>query len=157
MLAASQVRRCSPDFGDTPDRGAQDGINPSACCRAARRLRLVSGCRVGRGFNVYSAEVEQVILAHPAVQDCAVIGLPDDKWGERVTAVLQMRPGRAVTADEIRGCVKERAHRLNPQVRLRGMSSFHCRMHRRRMLRASLPKPGNRSRPGTAKTKQLRT
>ena len=50
------------------------------------------------GFNVYSAEVEQVLLAHPAVQDCAVIGLPDDKWGERVTAVLQLRPGQAVTA-----------------------------------------------------------
>jgi AMP-binding enzyme C-terminal domain len=60
------------------------------------------------GFNVYSAEVEQVILAHPAVQDCAVIGLPDEKWGERVTAVLQLRPGQAVTADEIRGYVKER-------------------------------------------------
>jgi len=60
------------------------------------------------GFNVYSAEVEQVILAHPAVQDCAVIGLPDDKWGERVTAVLQLRPGQAVTAEEMRGYVKER-------------------------------------------------
>jgi len=60
------------------------------------------------GFNVYSAEVEQVILAHPAVQDCAVIGLPDEKWGERVTAVLQLRPGQAVTVDEIRGYVKER-------------------------------------------------
>ena len=48
------------------------------------------------GFNVYSAEVEQVLLAHPAVQDCAVIGLPDEKWGERVTAVVQLRPGQAV-------------------------------------------------------------
>jgi fatty-acyl-CoA synthase len=60
------------------------------------------------GFNVYSAEVEQVLLAHPAVQDCAVIGLPDEKWGERVTAVLQLRPGRSVTADDVRAFVKER-------------------------------------------------
>jgi len=60
------------------------------------------------GFNVYSAEVEQVILAHPAVQDCAVIGLPDEKWGERVTAILQLRPGQTVTADEVRGYVRER-------------------------------------------------
>ena len=60
------------------------------------------------GFNVYSAEVEQVILAHPAVQDCAVIGLPDEKWGERVTAVLQLRSGHAVTADDVRAFVKER-------------------------------------------------
>jgi fatty-acyl-CoA synthase len=60
------------------------------------------------GFNVYSAEVEQVLLAHPAVRDCAVIGLPDEKWGERVTAVIQLRPGRTVTADEVRAFVKER-------------------------------------------------
>ncbi len=60
------------------------------------------------GFNVYSAEVEQVLLAHPAVQDCAVIGLPDEKWGERVTAVVQLRPGRAVTQDEVRSFVRER-------------------------------------------------
>ena len=33
------------------------------------------------GFNVYSAEVEQVLMEHPTIQDCAVIGLPDDKWG----------------------------------------------------------------------------
>ena len=36
------------------------------------------------GFNVYSAEVEQALMQHPAVRDCAVIGLPDEKWGERV-------------------------------------------------------------------------
>jgi fatty-acyl-CoA synthase len=60
------------------------------------------------GFNVYSAEVEQALLAHPAVRDCAVVGLPDEKWGERVTAVLQLRPGQAVTADDVRAFVKER-------------------------------------------------
>jgi fatty-acyl-CoA synthase len=60
------------------------------------------------GFNVYSAEVEQVLLAHPAVQDCAVVGLPDEKWGERVVAVLQLRPGHSVTADDVRDFVKER-------------------------------------------------
>ena len=60
------------------------------------------------GFNVYSAEVEQVLLAHPAIQDCAVIGLPDEKWGERVTAVIQLRPGHAVTQADVRAFVKER-------------------------------------------------
>ncbi|MGH3211997.1 MAG: acyl-CoA synthetase [Trebonia sp.] len=63
---------------------------------------------ISGGFNVYSAEVEQALLAHPAVLDCGVIGLPDDKWGERVTAVLQLRPGHAVTPDEIRAFVKDR-------------------------------------------------
>jgi acyl-CoA synthetase (AMP-forming)/AMP-acid ligase II len=43
------------------------------------------------GFNVYSAEVEQALMQHPAVRDCAVVGLPDEKWGERVTAVIESR------------------------------------------------------------------
>jgi fatty-acyl-CoA synthase len=60
------------------------------------------------GFNVYSTEVEQAVLAHPAVLDCAVVGLPDDKWGERVTAVIQPLAGRDVTAEEIRAWVKGR-------------------------------------------------
>jgi fatty-acyl-CoA synthase len=60
------------------------------------------------GFNVYSAEVEQVLMTHPGVQDCAVIGLPDEKWGERVVAVVQTRPGEAVVAEEVRAFVKAR-------------------------------------------------
>jgi fatty-acyl-CoA synthase len=60
------------------------------------------------GFNVYSAEVEQVLMTHPGVQDCAVIGLPDEKWGERVVAVVQARPGEAVVAEEVRAFVKVR-------------------------------------------------
>jgi acyl-CoA synthetase (AMP-forming)/AMP-acid ligase II len=60
------------------------------------------------GFNVYSAEVEQALLAHPAIQDCAVVGLPDEKWGERVTAVVQLHPGHTVTTDDVRSFVKSR-------------------------------------------------
>ncbi len=60
------------------------------------------------GFNVYSAEVEQALMEHPAIQDCAVVGLPDDKWGERVTAVVQIRPGYSVTEPEVRAFVKAR-------------------------------------------------
>ena len=60
------------------------------------------------GFNVYSAEVEQALMEHPAVQDCAVIGLPDDKWGERVTAVVQFHPGDSVSESEVRAFVKAR-------------------------------------------------
>ena len=60
------------------------------------------------GFNVYSAEVEQVLLAHPAIQDCAVVGLPDEKWGERLTAVVQPLPGRTVTAGDVRAFVRDR-------------------------------------------------
>jgi acyl-CoA synthetase (AMP-forming)/AMP-acid ligase II len=60
------------------------------------------------GFNVYSAEVEQALLAHPGVLDCAVIGLPDDKWGERVTAVIQPYPGQDPADEDIRTFVKAR-------------------------------------------------
>jgi len=60
------------------------------------------------GFNVYSAEVEQAVLRHPAVLDCAVVGLPDAKWGERVVAVIQPHPGSVVADDEVRAFVKER-------------------------------------------------
>ncbi|MEU6764979.1 long-chain fatty acid--CoA ligase [Streptomyces sp. NPDC046853] len=54
------------------------------------------------GENVYSAEVENAVAQHPAVAACAVIGLPDEAWGERVHAVLVLREGHTVTADEIR-------------------------------------------------------
>ena len=57
---------------------------------------------ISGGFNVYSAEVERVLMAHPGIQDCAVLGLPDDKWGERVVAVVQARPGVALHPDEVR-------------------------------------------------------
>jgi len=60
------------------------------------------------GFNVYSAEVEQALMEHPDVADCAVVGLPDEKWGERVTAVVQLRPGRQVTGEDLAGFVKQR-------------------------------------------------
>lgn len=60
------------------------------------------------GFNVYSTEVEQALMAHPAVADCAVVGLPDEKWGERLTAVLQLRPGQSVDPHDVQAFVKER-------------------------------------------------
>lgn len=60
------------------------------------------------GFNVYSVEVEQALMQHPDVQDSAVIGLPDDKWGEKVVAVLQLRPGRTVQPDELIAFAKAR-------------------------------------------------
>ncbi|ANY08868.1 acyl-CoA synthetase [Pseudonocardia sp. HH130630-07] len=60
------------------------------------------------GFNVYSAEVEQALMAHGAVRDCAVVGLADEKWGERVTAVVQPHPGAEIDVDELTAFVKER-------------------------------------------------
>ncbi|KAI3605987.1 Long-chain-fatty-acid--CoA ligase (plasmid) [Cupriavidus necator H850] len=53
------------------------------------------------GFNVYPSEVEQVIWTHPAVQDCAVIGIPHADWGEAVTAVIELNQGAQATEEEI--------------------------------------------------------
>jgi acyl-CoA synthetase (AMP-forming)/AMP-acid ligase II len=53
------------------------------------------------GFNVYPSEVEQVIWTHPAVQDCAVIGVPHPDWGEAVTAVVELNDGAELTEEEL--------------------------------------------------------
>jgi len=53
------------------------------------------------GENVYSAEVENAIYQHPAVAMCAVIGVPDEQWGERVHAVLAVKPGQTTTEAEM--------------------------------------------------------
>jgi len=56
---------------------------------------------ISGGFNIFPSEVEQVIWSHPSVQDCAVIGIPDDKWGEAVTAVVETKPDARVAEDEL--------------------------------------------------------
>lgn len=56
---------------------------------------------VSGGQNVFSTEVEGVLMSHPAVADCAVIGLPDPKWGEAVTAVVIGTSGAQVTQEEL--------------------------------------------------------
>lgn len=57
---------------------------------------------VSGGENVYSAEVENAIARHPAVAACAVIGVPHEKWGEAVHAVVVLKPGHTADADAIR-------------------------------------------------------
>jgi len=58
------------------------------------------------GENVYSAEVENAVARHPAVAQCAVIGLPDPDWGERVHAVVVLHPGATVTLADLREHIK---------------------------------------------------
>ena len=56
---------------------------------------------ISGGENVYSAEVENAIAQHPAVAQCAVIGIPSERWGEQVHAVVVTRSGAKVSADEL--------------------------------------------------------
>lgn len=56
---------------------------------------------ISGGENVYSAEVENALAKHPSVANCAVIGVPDPKWGESVLAIVILREGSDATADEL--------------------------------------------------------
>ncbi len=63
---------------------------------------------VSGGENIYPIEVEEVISQHPAVVEVAVIGVPDEQWGEMVKALIVVAPGAAVEPDELVGFARER-------------------------------------------------
>ena len=63
---------------------------------------------VSGGENVYPAEVENAIFGHPAVAEVAVIGIPDEKWGETVKACVVLKAGQTATAEEIINFSRER-------------------------------------------------
>ena len=56
---------------------------------------------ISGGYNVYPREVEEALYKHPAVRECAVIGVPDAKWGEAVKAVVSLKPGQPASAEEL--------------------------------------------------------
>ena len=62
---------------------------------------------ISAGVNIYPAEIEDALHRHPAVEDVAVFGVPDEDWGERVHAAIQIRPGHTLTADEVRAFARE--------------------------------------------------
>ena len=73
---------------------------------------------ISGGENVYPAEVESVLYSHPAVAEVAIVGLPDDKWGEAVTAVVATAPGETVTLEELREFAADRLARYKLPLRL---------------------------------------
>jgi acyl-CoA synthetase (AMP-forming)/AMP-acid ligase II len=60
------------------------------------------------GENMSPGEIEDVLLEHPAVEDCAVVGVPDEQWGEAVSAAVVLKAGARVAPDELREFVKSR-------------------------------------------------
>ena len=79
---------------------------------------------ISGGFNIYPAEVEQALMAHPAVQDCAVIGVPDEKWGEAVVAVVEPRLGAEVDIDDLLASAREVLGPVKTPKRIELMASL---------------------------------
>ena len=63
---------------------------------------------ISGGENVYTTEVENALYQHPAVESCAVIGIPSEKWGESVHAILVLHAGTSATEQEVMEFCKER-------------------------------------------------
>jgi acyl-CoA synthetase (AMP-forming)/AMP-acid ligase II len=63
---------------------------------------------VSGGYNVYPREVEDALHAHPAVAECAAVGVPDERWVEAVVAFVVLRPGTTLTEAELTGHVRTR-------------------------------------------------
>ena len=94
----------------TGDLGFREKDGYITLCGRSKDL-IISG-----GLNIYPPEVERVLVEHPAVNACAVIGCPDDEWGEKVTAVVVLQGGEAVSGEElIRYCREKLAPYKSPK------------------------------------------
>ncbi len=73
---------------------------------------------ISGGENIYPAEVETVLYAHPAIAEIAIIGEPSERWGESVTAIAALKPGAALELEELRAWATERLARYKLPSRL---------------------------------------
>src|SRR3546814_14671808 len=71
------------------------------------------------GENIYSSEVENVLYEHPAITDCAVIGIPHRTLGEEPAAVVHLAPGQSATEAELQAWVRERLAAFQVPVAIR--------------------------------------
>jgi acyl-CoA synthetase (AMP-forming)/AMP-acid ligase II len=90
------------DWHHTGDLGYRDEEGFFYVVDRAKDM-IISG-----GFNIFSFEVERAVLEHPAIQDCAVVGVPHDRWGEAVTAVVQLKSGESLDEDDLIAFCRER-------------------------------------------------
>lgn len=79
-------------------------VHPDGYAEIRDRMKdvIISG-----GENISSIEVEGVLLRHPAVQEAAVVGLPDERWGEAPHAFVVLKPGQSATEEELRTFVRD--------------------------------------------------
>jgi acyl-CoA synthetase (AMP-forming)/AMP-acid ligase II len=103
------------------------------------------------GYNVYPREVEEALLAHPAVTGAAVVGAPDGTWVEAVTAFVTLRPGASASEDELRQAVRTRlaGYKVPKTVRvIDAIPMSPVGKVLRRALRDPLWPPGPAAEPG---------
>lgn len=100
-----------------------------------KRDMIISG-----GFNIYSAEVEAVINSLDGVRECAVIGVPDEKWGEAVMAIVELSPGRHMSGETVVAACKARLDGVRAPKIVRFMSSLP-RSTAGKILKAELRAP----------------
>ena len=104
---AQAIRNGWLHTGDLGNRDAEGYIFLSGRIKEL----IISG-----GVNIYPPQIEDVLSRHPRVAEVAVIGLPDDRWGEAVTAVVVPRPGQSPTLAEIADWVGARlASHMKPK------------------------------------------
>ena len=118
--ASSTTRRPRRPPAPTPattSRSATSATStPTATCSSPTAARTSSSAA---GVNIYPAEVEAVLIGHPAVGDVGVVGVPDDDWGEIVVAVVEPQPGvepsDALAAELVEWCRDRIAHYKCPR------------------------------------------
>jgi acyl-CoA synthetase (AMP-forming)/AMP-acid ligase II len=101
----------NPDKTAEAFRGSWCTVGDMAYRDADGFIHLVdrkSNMIISGGENIYPSEVEGVLAAHPAVQDVAVVGVPDAKWGEAVCAAIVLRTGASATAGDLLAWCRER-------------------------------------------------
>ncbi|MEK6443926.1 class I adenylate-forming enzyme family protein [Pseudonocardia sp. T1-2H] len=104
ITAAGYVR--SRDIGYLDDRGF--------LYLADRKEDMI----ISGGFNVWPAEVENALASHPAVQEAAVVGVPDQKWGEAVLAVVVLREQQQATEQELIDWARQKVGRIKKPSRI---------------------------------------
>jgi fatty-acyl-CoA synthase len=102
----------------TGDVAFMDGEGFLTICDRIKDM-IISG-----GENVYPAEIESVLFKHPAIAEIAVIGEPDDKWGECIVAIAALKPGHSLNLEELRAFAGERLARYKLPRRLVIMSAL---------------------------------
>jgi acyl-CoA synthetase (AMP-forming)/AMP-acid ligase II len=79
---------------------------------------------ISGGVNIYPAEIELVLLEHPAIEDCAVVGAPDPEWGERIVAFVVKKAGHTLSEDEVIGYCASQLQSLKKPKRVEFLSEL---------------------------------